>query len=225
MGAGGSRNYAQSALDTLALERLKAQTPIQQTETDDVLKRYTEGTGAIPQSRDITTGLAALQERIDAERAKLPELTITTTEQKTRPRYEYVEPVRAYGPGPTTGGARKIVYDLPENVNPTTINYGQQVYTGPGPSPMSGQTVQERGYYRPLGQEKYTVTNTRAAEAGDDIYDKQMNLINQLQRQFDVRDKYKSPSATGIQGLIAEPVVTQPQTGYNINNILKRYIG
>ena len=181
MGAGGSRNYAQSALDTLALERLKAQTPIQQTETDDVLKRYTEGTGAVPQSRDITTGLAALQERIDAERAKLPELTVTTTEQKTRPRYEYVEPVRAYGPGPTTGGARKIVYDLPENVNPTTINYGQQVYTGPGPSPMSGQTVQERGYYRPLGQEKYTVTNTRAAEAGDDIYDKQMNLINQLQ--------------------------------------------
>ena len=52
-----------------------------------------------------------------------------------------------------------------------------------------------------------------------------MNLINQLQRQFDVRDKYKSPNATGIQGLIAEPVVTQPQTGYNINNILKRYIG
>ena len=59
----------------------------------------------------------------------------------------------------------------------------------------------------------------------DDIYDKQMNLVNQLQRQYDVRSKYANPSSTGIQGLIAEPIVSQPQTGYNnINEIMRRYI-
>ena len=49
----------------------------------------------------------------------------------------------------------------------------------------------------------------------------------QLQRQYDVRSKYASPiSATGIQGLIAEPIANQPQTGYNnMNEIMKRYIG
>tara|TARA_Y100000114_G_scaffold14004_1_gene11301 strand:- start:40 stop:708 length:669 start_codon:yes stop_codon:yes gene_type:complete len=222
MGAGGSRNYAQSALDTLALERLKAQTPIQQTETDDVLKRYTEGTGAIPQSRDITTGLAALQERIDAERAKLPELTITTTEQKTRPAYSM-----SVVPGPyEQAKPSQTVYELPEGAVLQQGAYGDTFYIAPSSGdPRNNPENYGRTQYRRQGNQKYTVTNTRAAEAGDDIYDKQMNLINQLQRQFDVRDKYKSPSATGIQGLIAEPVVTQPQTGYNINNILKRYIG
>ena len=220
MGAGGSRNYAQSALDTLALERLKAQTPIQQTETDDVLKRYTEGTGAVPQSKDITTGLAALQERIDAERAKLPDLTVTTTEQRTRPKYSMTIAPRPYQQAPPA----QTVYELPKGATEQTGAYGDRFFTVPSGDPRNNP--QNYGaQYRREGSENYTVTNTRAAEAGDDIYDKQMNLINQLQRQFDVRDKYKSPSATGIQGLIAEPVVTQPQTGYNINNILKRYIG
>jgi hypothetical protein len=41
-----------------------------------------------------------------------------------------------------------------------------------------------------------------------------------------VRSKFSSPDATGIQGLIAEPIVSQPQTGYNnINEIMRRYIG
>jgi len=201
-------------------------TPVGET-TEDVTRRFTEGTGAVPQSKDIQSGLASLQEKIDAERAKLPDLTITTTEEKTRPQYEYVPPqYMGAGPAPSHG-PRKIVNELPKDVNPSTINYGQTVYSSMGPGNQNYMmTPQQRGYYRAMPDEKYTVTNTRAAEVGDDIYDKQMNLVNQLQRQYDVRSKYASPGATGIQGLIAEPIVNQPQTGYNnINEIMKRYIG
>ena len=80
--------------------------------------------------------------------------------------------------------------------------------------------------YRRIGDKRITETKVRPAVEGDDVYDKQMNLVNQLQRQYDTRSKYANPSSTGIQGLIAEPIVSQPQTGYNnINEIMKRYIG
>ena len=114
---------------------------------------------------------------------EMSKLTIDETQQKTRDRFEYVAPTRSYGPGPTIQGQRKIVYELPKNVNPTTINYGQQVYTGPGPSPMSSQTPQEKGYYRPLGQEKYTVTTTRAQKAGDPEFDRRASEIARLQKR------------------------------------------
>jgi len=104
--------------------------------------------------------------------------------------------------------------------------YGQQFYQSPIQSYSGMGQVNTNPQYRQVGNEKYTVTNVRDAIAGDDIYDKQMNLVNQLQRQYDVRSKYATPSSTGIQGLIAEPIVNQPQTGYNnINEIMKRYIG
>jgi len=246
MGAGGRQNYAQAAMQTLFGEQLRQlenqaaqptevneelveqytpeSTPVGET-TEDVTRRFTEGIGVVPQSNNIQSGLASLQEKIDAEQAKLPDLTITTTEEKQRPQYEYVPP-QYMGPGPSHS-QRKIVNELPKDVNPSTINYGQTVYSSMGPGNQNYmQTPQQRGYYRAMPDEKYTVTNTRAAVAGDDIYDKQMNLVNQLQRQYDVRSKYSNPSSTGIQGLIAEPIVNQPQTGYNnINEIMKRYIG
>jgi hypothetical protein len=247
MASGG--NYAQAAMQTLFGEQLRqlenqaaepaevnqelvdqytpTSTPTGET-TEDITRRFTEGTGATPQSNNIQSGLASLQEKIDAEQAKLPDLTITTTEEKTRPQYEYVPPqyMGAAGPGPSHG-PRKIVNELPKNSNLTSINYGNPVYVTPAPGNRTYmQTPEQRGYYKAMPDEKYTVTNTRAAEAGDDIYDKQMNLVNQLQRQYDVRSKYATPSSTGIQGLIAEPIVSQPQTGYNnINEIMKRYIG
>ena len=127
--------------------------------------------------RDYSSDIKKLQD-------EMSKLTIDETQQKTRDRFEYVAPTRSYGPGPTIQGQRKIVYELPKNVNPTTINYGQQVYAGPGPSPMSGQTVQERGYYRPLGQEKYTVTTSRAQKAGDREYDQKAGAIARLQKRM-----------------------------------------
>ena len=244
MGAGGRQNYAQAAMQTLFGEQLRQlqNQAAQPTEVNqelveqytpqstsvgntvqDVLKRYTEGTGEATQSKDISTGLANLQKKIDDERDKLSGLTVTETEEKTRPKYEVTYP--ATGIAGSQQKPPTYTSELPEDTRLTTGMYGRQYYQTPSYSYGSMGQQNMSPQYRRVGDEKYTVTNTRDAIAGDSIYDKQMNLVNQLQRQYDVRSKYSNPSSTGIQGLIADPVASQPQTGYNINNILKRYVG
>jgi len=247
MGAGGRQNYAQAAMQTLFGEQLRQlenqaaqpaevnqelveqytpeSTPVGET-TEDVTKRFTEGTGAIPQSRDISTGLASLEQKISDERDKLSGLTITETEERTRPKYEVTQYNPGYGLAGYTPKPTTYTNSLPEGAIKTSGMYGQQFYQSPIQSYSGMGQVNTNPQYRQVGNEKYTVTNVRDAIAGDSIYDKQMNLVNQLQRQYDVRSKYSNPSSTGIQGLIAEPIVNQPQTGYNnINEIMKRYIG
>ena len=247
MGAGGRQNYAQAAMQTLFGEQLRqlenqAAQPTEVNEelveqytpqstsvgdtVQDVLKRYTEGTGAVPQSKDISTGLANLQKKIDDERDKLSGLTVTETSTRMVPQYEMMRPNVYTGPGPAPSYQGQIVSKLPEGAALQQGQYGQSFYqapyTGPGPAIGAPNT---NPMYRRVGSKKVTDTNVRDAIAGDSVYDKQMNLVNQLQRQYDVRSKYSNPSSTGIQGLIADPVASQPQTGYNINNILKRYVG
>ena len=242
MGAGGRQNYAQAAMQTLFGEQLRQlqnqaaqpaevnqelveqytpeSTPVGET-TEDVTRRFVEGTGAVPQSRDISTGLASLEQKIADERDKLSGLTVTETSERMVPQYEmsYNQPM--YGPAKPS----KIVSGLPKGATLTQGPYGTQYYQVPSSDPFL--RPQDAGpQYRRVGSKKVIDTNVRDAIAGDDIYDKQMNLVNQLQRQYDVRSKYSDPSSTGIQGLIAEPIVNQPQTGYNnINEIMKRYIG
>ena len=243
MGAGG--NYAQAAMQTLFGEQLRQlqnqaaqpaevnqelveqytpeSTPVGET-TEDITKRFTEGTGTVPQSKDIATGLASLQEKIDAERAKLPDLTVSTTTTRMVPQYEvqYYSPMQGFAGAPPPK-APTYTTTLPKGAVERTAGYGQKFYQVPGPNPMQSFSSSPR--YRRIGDKRITETNVRPAVEGDDVYDKQMNLVNQLQRQYDVRSKYANPSSTGIQGLIADPIVSQPQTGYNINNILKRYVG
>ena len=243
MGAGG--NYAQAAMQTLFGEQLRQlqnqaaqpaevnqelveqytpeSTPVGET-TEDITKRFTEGTGAVPQSKDIATGLASLQEKIDAERAKLPDLTVSTTSTRMVPQYEvqYYSPMQGFAGAPPPK-APTYTSTLPKGAVERTGGYGQKYYQVPGANPLQSQVTSPR--YRRIGDKRITETNVRPAVEGDDVYDKQMNLVNQLQRQYDVRSKYANPSSTGIQGLIADPIVSQPQTGYNINNILKRYVG
>ena len=196
-------------------------TPVGET-TEDVTRRFVEGTGAVPQSRDISTGLASLEQKIADERDKLSGLTITETEEKTRPKYEVSYPTTSMY---QTQKPATYTSTLPKGATLQRGQYGQQFYQKPSSDPFL-RPYEAGPMYRKVGDEKYTVTNVRDAIAGDDIYDKQMNLVNQLQRQYDVRSKYASPNATGIQGLIADPVASQPQTGYNnINEIMKRYLG
>ena len=248
MGAGGRQNYAQAAMQTLFGEQLRQlqnqaaqpaevnqelveqytpeSTPVGET-TEDVTRRFVEGTGAVPQSRDISTGLASLEQKIADERDKLSGLTVTETSERMVPQYEMMRPNVYTGPGPAPSYQGQIVSELPEGAALQQGQYGQSFYqapyTGPGPAIGAPNT---NPMYRRVGSKKVIDTNVRDAIAGDDIYDKQMNLVNQLQRQYDVRSKYANPSSTGIQGLIAEPIVNQPQTGYNnINEIMKRYIG
>ena len=246
MGAGGRQNYAHAAMQTLFGEQLRQlqNQAAQPTEVNqelveqytpqstsvgdtvqDVLKRYTEGTGEATQSKDISTGLANLQKKIDDERDKLSGLTVTETSERMVPQYEMTTPSPTYGLAGGSPPTTKIVSSLPEDTRLTQGQYGQQYYQAPIQSYSSMGQQNMNPTYRRVGSKKVIDTNVRDAIAGDDIYDKQMNLVNQLQRQYDVRSKYANPSSTGIQGLIAEPIVNQPQTGYNnINEIMKRYI-
>ena len=186
----------------------------------DVLKRYTEGTGAVPTTQ--SAGLQGILDKIAAEKEALKDLTVTETSTRMVPQYEmsYARPM--YGPAPAPS---KMVTELPKGAQLVQGNYGQQYYQVPSSDPFL--RPQDAGpQYRRVGSKKVTDTTVRPAVAGDSVYDKQQKLIDALQGQYNIRSKYTSPSASGIQGLIAEPIANQPQTGYNnMNEIMKRYIG
>jgi hypothetical protein len=247
MGAGGRQNYAQAAMQTLFGEQLRQlenqaaqpaevneelveqytpqSTPVGET-TEDVTRRFTEGTGAVPTSQ--SAGLQGILDKIAAEKEALGGLTVTETSERMVPQYEMTTLSPTSGLAGSPPPKYEIVSGLPQNATLQQGAYGQQFYQAPTQNQSATNFGQQNfnPTYRQVGSKRVVDTNVRDAVAGDDIYDKQMNLVNQLQRQYDVRSKYSSPSSTGIQGLIAEPIVNQPQTGYNnINEIMRRYIG
>ena len=246
MGAGGRQNYAQAAMQTLFGEQLRQlqnqaaqpaevnqelveQYTPQRTSTkntvQDVLKRYTEGTGTVstPQS----TGLQGILDKIAAEKEALKDLTVTETSTRMVPQYQMTTVSPSAGlpgaPPPTF----KMVTELPKGAILRESQYGGRYYQVPKQMSATNFAAQNTNpTYRQVGSKRITETNVRPAIAGDSVYDKQQKLIDALQGQYDTRSKYASPNATGIQGLIADPIVSQPQTGYNnINEIMRRYIG
>ena len=240
MGAGGRQNYAQAAMQSLFGEQLKqlenqAAQPAEVNQelveqytpqpssvgdtVQNVLKRYTEGTGEAPTSQSV--GLQGLLDKIAIEQKALDELQFSETKTRKEPVYSYYE--GRSGPPGLAGsqpGVARTTMQLPEGATYRPASQSGFIstpagYTGPGVTSYTQQ-----------GTKNVTETFTRPAIAGDSIYDKQQKLIDALQGQYDIRNKYTSPSATGIQSLIAEPIVNQPQTGYNnINEIMRRYIG
>ena len=185
----------------------------------DVLKRYTEGTGAVPTSQ--SAGLQGILDKIAAEQKALDELEFTQTKTRQVPVYGYYE--GRTGP-PGLAGSRPGVYRTTTQVPKGSIYSpgGQQGFQ----SIPAGYTSPSGQRYERTGSKNVTETFTRPAKAGDPEYDKKQKLIDALQGQYDTRSKFSSPNATGIQGLIADPIVSQPQTGYNnINEIMRRYIG
>lgn len=240
MGAGGRQNYAQAAMQTLFGEQLRqlenqAAQPAEVNQelveqytpqstsvgntVQDVLKRYTEGTGAVPTTQ--SAGLQGILDKIAAEKEALKDLTVTETSTRMVPQYEMTFNQPMYGPAKPP----QMVTELPKGAVKTQGAYGPQYYQVPSSDPFL--RPQDAGpQYRQVGSKKITDTNVRPAVAGDSVFDKQQKLIDALQGQYDTRSKYTSPSASGIQGLIAEPIANQPQTGYNnMNEIMKRYIG
>ena len=233
MGAGGRQNYAQAALQTLFGEQLRNQaaqpaevnqelveqytpesTPIGET-TEDITRRFTEGTGAVPTTQ--SAGLQGILDKIAAEKEALKDLTVTETSTRMVPQYEMTTVPHGYGLAGSSSPTHKMVTSLPKGATLTQGAYGSQYYQTPKDT---------RTTYKQVGSKRITDTNVRPAIAGDSVYDKQQKLIDALQKQYDTRSKFSSPDATGIQGLIAEPIVSQPQTGYNnINEIMRRYIG
>lgn len=190
----------------------------------DVLKRYTEGTGAVPTTQ--SAGLQGILDKIAAEKEALKDLTVTETSTRMVPQYEMTTLPPGYGMAGAGQPTYKMVTELPKGATLRQGAYGSQYYQAPmqGYQGIGQQNTNPK--YRRVGSKKVTDTNIRPAIAGDSVYDKQQKLIDALQGQYDTRSKYASPNATGIQGLIADPIVSQPQTGYNnINEIMRRYIG
>ena len=187
----------------------------------DVLKRYTEGTGEVPTSQ--SAGLQGILDKIAAEQKALDELKFTETKTRQVPVYTYYK--GATGPTGLAGSTPGVP------TRTTQIPKGSIYSPGGGGGGLSvpqpaGYTSPSGSRYERTGSKTVTDTFTRPAVAGDPEYDKKQKLIDALQGQYDTRSKYTSPSASGIQGLIAEPIANQPQTGYNnINEIMKRYIG
>ena len=185
----------------------------------DVLKRYTEGTGAVPTSQ--SAGLQGLLDKIAEEQKALDELKFTETKTRQVPVYGYYE---------GRSGVQGLAGSSPGVYRTTTQIPKGSTYS---PARQSGFMTTPAGYTSPSGQrysrtgsKNVTETFTRPAKAGDPEYDKKQRLIDALQGQYDTRSKFSSPDATGLQGLIADPIVSQPQTGYNnINEIMRRYIG
>ena len=247
MGAGGRQNYAQAAMQTLFGERLKqmGNQPAQSTETNqelveqytpqstptgdtsqDILKRYTEGTGAVPTSQ--SAGLQGILDKIAAEKEALGGLTVTETSERMVPQYEMTTLSPTSGLAGSPPPKYEIVSGLPQNATLQQGAYGQQFYQAPTQNQSATNFGQQNfnPTYRQVGSKRVVDTNVRDAIAGDPVYDKQQKLIDALQGQYNIRSKYTSPSSTGIQSLIADPIVNQPQTGYNnINEIMRRYIG
>jgi len=136
-----------------------------------------------------------LSKEIGEAETTLSGLTLDETEQKTRKLYNYVPPNPGIGPTAPTN----IVKELPKGARQTSMNYGQQVWVAPDPGNRNYmQTPQQRGYYSPAGDEKYTVTTTRAQRAGDADYDKQMGVIGRLEKRHKFRHmpQYETPNLT-----------------------------
>ena len=246
MGAGGRQDYAQAAIQTLFGEQFRQlqnqaaqpaqvnqelveqytpkSTPVGET-TEDITRRFTEGTGAVPTPQ--SEGLQGILDKIAAEKEALKDLTVTETSTRMVPQYEMttISPMAGLpgAPPPTF----KYVTELPKGATLRQGAYGSQYYQVPKQMSVTNYAAQNPNpTYRQVGSKRITETNVRPAIAGDSVYDTKQKLIDALQGQYDTRSKYASPNATGIQGLIADPIVSQPQTGYNnINEIMRRYIG
>ena len=150
MGAGGRQNYAQAAMQTLFGERLKqmGNQPAQSTETNqelveqytpqstptgdtsqDILKRYTEGTGAVPTSQ--SAGLQGILDKIAAEKEALGGLTVTETSERMVPQYEMTTLSPTSGLAGSPPPKYEIVSGLPQNATLQQGAYGQQFYQAP----------------------------------------------------------------------------------------------
>ncbi len=188
----------------------------------DILAAYT--TGDFSKIRKgATSGLEGIQKSLDEKQKALDELMTTTTSTRMVPQYEMTITSPTAGLAGGTAPTTKIVSGLPKGAQLTQGAYGQQYYQVPSSDPFL--RPQDAGpTYRQVGSKKVTTTSERPAKAGDKEYDKQKRIIDALQAEYDRRNKYAT-TPTNTQNLVGQPVANQPQTMYNINDILKRYIG
>ena len=116
-----------------------------------------------------------------------------------RPLYEVTYPKRgSYG----TQRAPEMSTDLPKGAVKTQGSYGQQFYQAPMQSQgaMGIGMTNTNPQYRRVGNEKYTVSTTRAQRAGDAEYDKLAASLSRLQTRHKYRfaPQYSQDGGTGF---------------------------
>jgi len=141
--------------------------------------------------RDLSSEIA------DAEK-EMKGLTLTETEQRTRPKYEV-----SYPSSGLAGSVQKpptYASQLPKGAVKTQGGFGQQFYQAPtqGFAGMGHQNTNPT--YRRVGDEKYTVSTTRAQKAGDTEYDKLAASLQRLQTRHKYRfaPQYSQDGGTGF---------------------------
>jgi len=161
---------------------------------DESMRGPTRTTGYY---RDLSPEIA------DAEKA-LKGLTLTTSEKKTRPKYEVTYPTGPYQQQkPPTYST-----ELPKGAVKTSASGfdSNTYYQAPIENRTSFAQQNMNPRYRRVGDEQYTVTNTRAQKAGDPEYDKQAAALRRLQ----TRDSFKNmPQFTGQGNLTTQNVYQQ----------------
>jgi len=217
---GGSSSYINAVKESLA--NSYGDSPVSQEvqpSTNDMLKKYTEGTGTSYSSSGVSQ--EELLKKIEEQKKSLGDLEFTETKTRKVPVYSYYE--GASGPpglaGSTPGVARTTT-QLPKGATYTGGgSSGPYRIAGPGYRDSKGTLYQQQG------TKNITETFTRPAKEGDKEYDAAQRAIDTLQKTYDLRNKYATGS-TGTQGFIGDPLANPGQTGYNnINEIMKRYIG
>jgi hypothetical protein len=159
---------------------------------DESMKGPTRTTGYY---RDLSPEIAAAEKGLKG-------LTLTETEQRTRPKYEVTYSRGPYQqPKPAT-----YTSELPKGARLTQGQYGQQFYQAPiqGFVGMGQQNTNPQ--YRRVGDEKYTVSTTRAQRVGDPEYDKQAAALKRLQTRHSFRNM---PQFTGQSNLTSQNVYQQ----------------
>ena len=147
--------------------------------------------------RDLSKEIADMEKQMKG-------LTLTETEQRTRPKYEVTYPRGPYQqPKPAT-----YTSELPKGAVKTQGSYGQQFYQAPMQSQgaMGIGMTNTNPQYRRVGNEKYTVSTTRAQRAGDPEYDKQAAALKRLQTRHSFRNM---PQFTGQSNLTSQNVYQQ----------------
>ena len=232
MGAGGQRMLYEDLVKRIPQQEVEQPVvnesysqPVQtkgnyQATPEELLSRYT-GTGS---GLNATPQVNNLEDKIAERQKLLNELTVNETLNKTKPGgYEYT-PLQI-NPH-TQPGPSRVVDTLPKGINQTLstgpgspgfANLPSGVYVEKGPAGGGTTLPQATGYYKPLPDVKYTEDITRDATPDDPEYIKQQRIIEAIQQRQGINER---TMAGGINSL-----VNQPQTSYNINDIMKRYIG
>lgn len=138
--------------------------------------------------RNLSDEIAQKQKDIDA-------LKVTETSTKKVPQYTYYKGASGT---PGLAGSRPGVATTTTEI-PKGATYR--------PASQSGFTSTPAGYvgpdgttYTQQGTKNVTVSNTRAAKAGDPSYDKAMSELGRLQKRHDYRNVYLSEQPSQLTG-------------------------